>query len=227
MKKSVILSGLLALSMFGLMGMGGNKEEAPRQAVGIVQTVQVYEQSKLAKVATERLEKLQDEAMAKLDAMQKEMSAAEEAKDDVKKQRLQVEMQQQLYSMQGALEAEQQKVLKVLQEAMQKVIGQCRAEKGMTVVFEAGSALSYDQAVDITSEVVTRLDQEKVDFGPLPSLEPAPAPEQNAAADNAADAAKAPARGAEEKPESADAAPAPAEKPAEAPAAAPEVAPAN
>lgn len=216
MKKSVILSGLLALSMFGLMGMGGNKEEAPRQAVGIVQTVQVYEQSKLAKVATERLEKLQDEAMAKLDAMQKEMSAAEEAKDDVRKQRLQVEMQQRLYSMQGALEAEQQNVLKVLQEAMQKVIGQCRAEKGMTVVFEAGSALSYDQAVDITSEVVTRLDQEKVDFGPLPSLEPAPAP-----------AANEPAEAAKEKPEPAEADPAPADKPAEAPAPAPEAAPEN
>lgn len=90
MKKSVILGGLLALSMFGLMGMGGNKEEAVKPTVGIVQTVQVYEQSKLAKLATERLEKLQSEAMARLEAMQKEMSAAEEAKDDVKKQRIQV-----------------------------------------------------------------------------------------------------------------------------------------
>ena len=105
MKKSVILGGLLALSMFGLMGMGGNKEEAVKPTVGIVQTVQVYEQSKLAKLATERLEKLQSEAMARLEAMQKEMSAAEEAKDDVKKQRIQVEMQQQLYTMQAALEA--------------------------------------------------------------------------------------------------------------------------
>lgn len=74
---------------------------------------------------------------------------------------------------------------------MQKVIGACRAEKGMTVVLEAGSALSYDQAADITSEIVTRLDQEKVDFGPRPSLEPAPAPEEDASADNAADAASA------------------------------------
>lgn len=207
MKKSVILSALLALSMFGLMGMGGNKEEAPRPAVGVVQTVQVYEQSRLAKTATERLEKLQNEAMAKLDAMQKEISAAEEAKDDVKKQRLQVEMQQQLYTMQGALEAEQQNVLKLIQDAMQKVIGECRAEKGMTVVFEAGAVLSYEQAVDMTSEIVTRLDQEKVDFGPLPSLEPAPAP-----------AANDPAEAAEEKPEPAEADPAPADKPAEAPA---------
>ena len=79
MKKSVILGGLLALSMFGLMGMGGNKEEAVKPTVGIVQTVQVYEQSKLAKLATERLEKLQSEAMARLEAMQKEMSAEEAA----------------------------------------------------------------------------------------------------------------------------------------------------
>lgn len=136
MKKSVILGGLLALSMFGLMGMGGNKEEAVKPTVGIVQTVQVYEQSKLAKLATERLEKLQSEAMARLEAMQKEMSAAEEAKDDVKKQRIQVEMQQQLYTMQAALEAEQQKVLQTLQGVMQKVIGACRAEKGMTVMLE-------------------------------------------------------------------------------------------
>ena len=68
MKKNVILGGLLALSMFGLMGMGGNKEEAPKPVVGVVQTVQVYEQSKQAKLATERLEKLQNEAMAKLEA---------------------------------------------------------------------------------------------------------------------------------------------------------------
>ena len=211
MKKSVILGGLLALSMFGLMGMGGNKEEAVKPTVGIVQTVQVYEQSKLAKLATERLEKLQSEAMARLEAMQKEMSAAEEAKDDVKKQRIQVEMQQQLYTMQAALEAEQQKVLQTLQGVMQKVIGACRAEKGMTVVLEAGSALSYDQAADITSEIVTRLDQEKVDFGPLPSLEPAPAPEEDASADNAADAASA-----GEKPGASETAPAdtPAKDPA-------------
>lgn len=215
MKKSVILGGLLALSMFGLMGMGGNKEEAPKPVVGIVQTVQVYEQSSLAKQATERLEKLQSEAMAKLEAMQKEMSAAEEAKDDVKKQRLQVEMQQQIYTMQSVLEAEQQKVLKLLQEVMQKAIGQCRVDKGMAVVLEASTALSYDQAVDITSEIVTRLDQEKVDFGPLPSLEPAPE-------------SAAPANEAADKPENAEAAPAPADKPAESPAAAaPEAAPAN
>ena len=123
MKKNVILGGLLALSMFGLMGMGGNKEEAPKPVVGVVQTVQVYEQSKQAKLATERLEKLQNEAMAKLEAMQKELEAAEEAKDDVKKQRLQVEMQQQLYTMQAALEAEQQKVVQTLQGVLRVPCG--------------------------------------------------------------------------------------------------------
>ena len=102
-------------------------------------------------------------------------------------------------------------VLQTLQGVMQKVIGACRAEKGMTVVLEAGSALSYDQAADITSEIVTRLDQEKVDFGPLPSLEPAPAPEEDASADNAADAASA-----GEKPGASETAPAdtPAKDPA-------------
>ena len=136
MKKSVILGGLLALSMFGLMGMGGNKEEAVKPTVGIVQTVQVYEQSKLAKLATERLEKLQSEAMARLEAMHKEMSAAEEAKDDVKKQRIQVEMQQQLYTMQAALEAEQQKVLQTLQGVRLLGNGRSRIERDGRVELE-------------------------------------------------------------------------------------------
>ena len=129
MKKNVILGGLLALSMFGLMGMGGNKEEAPKPVVGVFRPYRCMNSPSRPSSPRNVWKSFRTKPWPSWKPCRRSWEAAEEAKDDVKKQRLQVEMQQQLYTMQAALEAEQQKVVQTLQGVLQKVIGECRAER--------------------------------------------------------------------------------------------------
>lgn len=194
MKRSIFVAGLLSLSLFGLMGMGGSKQEPPKPQFAVVDTAKLYQESKLGKAGVDRLEQLQNNALAKLETIQADVKKAQDAKDEATAQRLQVEMQTILYSMQGAITAEQEKVVEIIQKQIEKALETYRQENGLFGVFGNEAMLSYGKDVDATTAVMTLLDKESVDFGPMPSVDPAPAAEAEKApaAAPAAEAAKAP-----------------------------------
>lgn len=193
MKRSVFVAGLLSLSLFALMGMGGSKQEPPKPQFAVVDTAKLYQESKLGKAGVERLEQLQNNALAKLESIQGDVKKAQDAKDDATVQRLQMEMQTILYSMQGAITAEQDKVVAAIQKQVEVSLEAYRQENGLFGVFGNESMLSYGKDVDATAAVMTLLDKQSVDFGPMPSLD---APAEPA---TTTPATTAPAAPAEEK----------------------------
>ncbi len=217
--KKVLLFSLMALSLFGLLGMGGSKEPAP--TVAIVKAARLFQECQAGKDGMARLEDLQKQAVAKLETMQGDLQKAQEAKDDAKAAGIQEEMQSLVFSLQNVLKAEQDSVVEKINVAMTKAMDDYRAQSGVLAVFSDEAVLSMDNKVDATNAIMELINKQNVNFGPLPSLEVAkmpslheieqPSKAQDAPAAPAADAAPAPGEG--EKP--AESAPAPAEKPAQ------------
>lgn len=218
MKKQLFVAVLTVLALFALMGMGGNKEAAPQPVkpqFGVVETAKLYQESQVGKAGMARLEKLQNNALAKLEAMQADLKKAQDDKDEAKTQRLQVEMQGAVYAMQNALTAEQEKVVAAVRSALEKSMEQYRAEQGLFGIFGNETLLSYGKEADVTTGVMALMDKQTVDFGPEPSLEAAPVPAQPDApvAPAATDAQAQPA-----DPETGSTTPAPESQPAAQPA---------
>lgn len=201
MKRNVlVLTTLGTLAIFGLLGMGGTKEEPKTPVLAVVQTNIVFEQSKLGKAGMERLETMQKNAIAKLEGLQKDIAAADEAKDEAKKQELQMELQNLLYTMQTIMQEEQDKVVEKIRTIIQTTVdGYCQSS-GTLAVFSNESMLGFNPTADVTKDILALLEKQNYDFGPLPSLE-GPSPEEVQALQNMIDSQMA----------------APAENPAEAP----------
>lgn len=194
MKKLIITAALLSLSVFALTGMGGNKEPEPvRPQLGVVDVARLYQESKTGKAGVERLEKLQEEALARLETMQADLKKAQEAKDDATAQRLQVEMQGALYQLQTVMTAEQEKVVATIRATLQESMDAYRADHGMIGLVNSDTMLSYDKALDVTNGVMELLDAHPADFGPLPSLDSPAAPAETPAAESAVPSGDAPA----------------------------------
>lgn len=206
--KRKLLVMLLCVAALGLFGMGGKAEEPKTPIIGIVNTAMLYEKSEGAKQGMERLEKVQADAIARLETMQAELAVAQEAKDEAKVKELEASLQENLYKMQAVLTAEQEKVVGTLQKAMEEVLEAYRQEKGLTAIFADETVLSFDSAADVTEDIIKALNAKTIDFGPIPVLDATAAP---AVITPGAPAEGTPATPAAETP----AAAAPAEKPAQ------------
>lgn len=81
---------------------------------------------------------------------------------------------QRVYSAsQQQIQAEGQNVATLLFDTLQRVLDNFREQKGYTLILSQDTVASFAKNVDITNEVMQVLDQEKIDFKPLPA---APAP---------------------------------------------------
>ena len=109
---------------------------------------------------------------------------------------------------QQRMQVEQQNVVNVLYDTMQRIVNAYRTEKGYALIISSEAAASFDPKTDVTADIIAAMNKQKVEFKPV-------APEGDAAAAPAAPAAEAskpadkPAGKAAEKPA------APADKPAD------------
>ena len=101
---------------------------------------------------------------------------------------------------QQRMQVEQQNVVNVLYDTMQRIVNAYRTEKGYALIISSEAAASFDPKTDVTADIIAAMNKQKVEFKPV-------APEGDAAAAPAAEASK-PADKAAEKPA------APADKPA-------------
>ena len=106
---------------------------------------------------------------------------------------------------QQRMQVEQQNVVNVLYDTMQRIVNAYRTEKGYALIISSEAAASFDPKTDVTADIIAAMNKQKVEFKPV-------APEGDAAAAPAAEASKPadkPAGKAAEKPA------APADKPAD------------
>ncbi len=183
MKRTILAAALASLTLIVLAGAHGVAlaADAVKPQFGVVNAATLYQDSVAGKAGVARLEKLQSDAMAKLEAMQADLKKAQDGKDDATAERLQVEMQGAVYAFQNALSAEQENVVSHIQAALEKSLEQYRTEHGLFGILSSETMLSYSPETDVTEGVMALFNKQTVNFGPEPKLEVPVAPAKPAA----------------------------------------------
>lgn len=174
--KRILLAALVFLAFLVPWRGADAALAADKLPFGVVNLAALYQDSAHGKAGMARLEKLQNDAMARLEAMRADLAKAQEAKDEATVQRLQVEMQGAAYTFQTVLSAEQENMVSVMQAALEKSLEQYRGEHKLLAIFSSETAVSFSPDADVTQAVLALFDKQSVDFGPEPSLELPAAP---------------------------------------------------
>ena len=83
-------------------------------------------------------------------------------------------------SAQQRMQVEQQNVVNLLYDTIQRVINTYRTEKGYAIIISTEAAAAYDSKSDVTNEVLDLVNKQKLEFKPMSPEAPA-APEAAAA----------------------------------------------
>ena len=177
--------------LLSLMLIACQQGEGSSQAkLAVVDMTRVMRDSEAGKAGVKHLEGLQADMQAQLNDIQKRL---EENAEDVEAQK---ELQTVYMASQQRMQVEQQNVVNVLYDTMQRIINAYRADKGYALIISSEAAASFDSKADVTSDIIAAMDKQKIDF--KPAVEAEKAPEAEAGKD--AGQAEKPAEKAAEKP---------------------------
>ena len=177
--------------MLSLMLIACQQGEGSSQAkLAVVDMTRVMRDSEAGKAGVKHLEGLQADMQAQLNDIQKRL---EQNAEDVEAQK---ELQTVYMASQQRMQVEQQNVVNVLYDTMQRIINAYRADKGYALIISSEAAASFDSKADVTSDIIAAMDKQKIDF--KPAVEAEKAPEAEAGKD--AGQAEKPAEKAAEKP---------------------------
>ena len=182
-----LLMGLLALT-----GCQQQESQVVQPKIAIVDMGRVMRDSEPGKEGVKFLEAQQAGMQEQLDAIQDRLE--KNPKDEAAMQEL-----QRVYAVsQQRMQAEQQNVVNLLFDSVQRVVNSYREAQGYDMILGAEAVASYKPDADITAAVIAEVNKQKIEFKPVPESALGVAP------GGAPDAAPAPAV----------VPPAPAEKPA-------------
>ena len=177
--------------LLSLMLIACQQGEGSSQAkLAVVDMTRVMRDSEAGKAGVKHLESLQADMQAQLNDIQKRL---EQNADDADAQK---ELQTVYMASQQRMQVEQQNVVNVLYDTMQRIINAYRADKGYALIISSEAAASFDPKADVTNDIITAMDKQKVDFKPAAEAEKAP----EAEAGKDAGQAEKPAEKAAEKP---------------------------
>lgn len=166
---------ILPLILLTVMMLGGcvesttNTEKATPD-IAVVDTARIFRESDHGQTAVKTLEDMQVD-------MQKElMDLQTEVQKDPENAEAQQKLQSTYMAFQQRIGAEEQNIINILNEVMQRVIDKYRTDKNLLLIIPTEAALSYSKAVDVTQDIIAEVNKEKVVFTPAaPTEEIAPA----------------------------------------------------
>ncbi len=172
MKKLLNLSLLFALGLFS--PLSANAETA--LSYGILDTEKVFVESEIGKKGFESIQNLQQKAEAELALLENRINALDISQED-KDMYLQLELQGAVYTLQGAIDANQEAVVGTIEKTLEDAMNQVRKEKNLPIILAAETVLSYDKEADITVDVINAMNAIDQALPPAPQISlPAPKP---------------------------------------------------
>ncbi|MDY3809358.1 OmpH family outer membrane protein [Desulfovibrio sp. PG-178-WT-4] len=147
------------------------KDAQPKLAV--VDMARIMRDSEPGKAGVKFLESLQSGMQEKLNAIQARLEK------DPKDEAAQKELQGVYMASQQRMQAEQQNVVNLLYDTIQRVLNAYREQQGYDIILSAEVAAAFNPKADVTAAVIAEVNKQKIDFKPLPepaAPEAAPAP---------------------------------------------------
>lgn len=174
------------VGVFALTGCQQQETQVAQPRIAIVDMGRVMRDSEPGKEGVKFLESRQAVMQEQLDAIQDRLE--KNPKDEAAMQ----ELQRVYAASQQRMQAEQQNVVNLLFDSVQRVVNSYREAQGYDIILGAEAAASYTPSADVTAAVIAEVNKQKIEFKPVPetALPGAPAP---GAAPGAAAPEKAPA----------------------------------
>lgn len=194
MRTSRIIAPLL-MGLFVLTGCQQQESQVAQPKIAIVDMGRVMRDSEPGKEGVKFLEAQQAGMQQQLDAIQDRLE--KNPKDEAAMQ----ELQRVYAASQQRMQAEQQNVVNLLFDSVQRVVNSYREAQGYDMILGAEAVASFKPGADVTAAIIAEVNKQKVEFKPVPE---------------SALSGMAPEGAPEGAPAPAVVAPAPAEKPAEA-----------
>ena len=147
------------------------KDAQPKLAV--VDMARIMRDSEPGKAGVKFLESLQSGMQEKLNAIQARLEK------DPKDEAAQKELQGVYMASQQRMQAEQQNVVNLLYDTIQRVLNAYREQQGYDIILSAEVAAAFNPKADVTAAVIAEVNTQKIDFKPRPepaAPEAAPAP---------------------------------------------------
>lgn len=135
-----------------------------KMAIAFIDSNAVYRESKPGIEGMDMLGVKSEALRAKLDALSAKVDEARAGEDEEAAAAAEQAFQEVLNSSQAEMRAEQERVVNLLGEHYEKVLAQYRQEHGIQAVLPLESALSIDDALNITDEVIAALNTVEIDL---------------------------------------------------------------
>ena len=165
---------VLVCFLFCLLTACQERGPVKTQKIGVVNINRILVDSEPGRAAAKYMEGLQDSLRNEANELQKKLQKAAEAaeKEGDRKEdgdsELQKEVQMEYVKLQGKLQSEQQNVNNILNDVVHRVVDSFRKTNGYSIILFSDVAISFEDAVDVTSGVTNAMNAEKVEFKPLP-----------------------------------------------------------
>ena len=167
---------LIPLCIVFSLSLQACDQQGKQQAkIGVVNINRIMVDSDAGRAAGKYMEDMQDTLRKQLTALQATQS---QGKDEKKAD--QEALQQEVQQAYAKLQAEQQNVQNILNDVLHRTVDNYRKANGYSMILFSDVVLSFEKSVDVTSEITQAMNQEKVEFKPLPEPkkeEAKPAPE--------------------------------------------------
>lgn len=180
--RTISAIALSLVLLFSVTACAANK-------IAVVDPARLFQESEPGKAGIDHLKQLEA-------AMQEQLKVAqgmiEKAPND---EALRARFQKTFVGYQQLVNAEQQKVVQQINGLMQKTLEAYRTKNGYSVIMNTEGLLAFDPKADVTKEVITEMNQNKVTFepvklAPLSAEAPKTAPKADEKAAPKADAKK-------------------------------------
>jgi outer membrane protein len=150
----------LPLLLFSLLALPACQQATPPQKIAVVDMSRIMRDSEPAKNGVKFLESLHADMQEKINAIQERLT--QEPDDEA----AQKELQSVYMASQQRMQTEQQHVISLLDDVIQRVINTCREQKGYDVIINAEVTAAFSPAVDVTTEVIAEVNKHPLEFKP-------------------------------------------------------------
>lgn len=136
--------------------------QSAKTSIAVVDMARVMRDSTPGKEGVKFLESRQTALQGQLDAIQDKLEKNPE--DEKAMQEL-----QRVYAVsQQRMQAEQQNVVNILFDTIQRILNEYCASQGYDVILGSEAAAAFNQKIDITDAVIAEVNKQKLEFKPLP-----------------------------------------------------------
>ena len=157
----------MRISLFAPLALGlclllpaCQQADTAKPQLAVVDMARIMRDSEPGKAGVKFLEGIQAEMQSSLNDIQ---SRLQKNPNDAQAQK---ELQTIYMAAQQRMQTEQQNVINVLYDMVQRVINGYRTEKGYAVILNSEAAAAYDAKADVTADIVAAVNKQKVDFKP-------------------------------------------------------------